>query len=177
MREFYISKIIDNAIIGVLIAMIVFYWRGAMGIGMFLNAKLIDQYRQNITKYQYYLSIVESKNLDAEFIILKEDTIKKYNKSIFWHYIYVVICFVVLFGVLSFAYTAERGIINSILSQDLIVKSGLIAVFLLLIGRLLIIAHTARGRIEIGNIANMEISALIKLAEENAIPKEEENGK
>jgi len=171
MCEFYIYKIVDNAIVGILIAMIVFYWRGAMGVGVFLNAKLINKYRQNIMKYQYYSSIAEE-GFDRAYISLKENVTEKYNKSIYWHYFYSFICFGILIGVLSFAYITEEGIVGSILSQGNWVKAGSIVIFLFLMGWLLVISHTARGGIEFEDIADMKVSAMIKFIEEGKTPEE-----
>ncbi|SFV86446.1 hypothetical protein MNB_SUP05-SYMBIONT-4-1274 [hydrothermal vent metagenome] len=143
-----------------------------MGVGVFLNARLVDRYRQNISKYQYYLAIVRGIP-DKAYIFSTKSTIEKYNKSVNWHYGYAFACFVVLTGILSFAHIFKNGIIGSILlHENFIIRVGFMVIFLFLVGLLLKISHIARGRIEIEDIADMKVSALIKFIEEGKTPEE-----
>ena len=89
-----------------LIGSIVFYWRGAMGVGGFLNAQYINRLREYELKYLKYARMLtdEAKTGDEKFIIPsgvkndREEAKSIYKKNVTAHYLFaLLLIFVLLF--------------------------------------------------------------------------------
>lgn len=88
MCDFYIYKIIDNGIIALLFFMAVFYWRGAMGVGAFLNARAVDKDREALNKFNQYVTYQTKRDelIDSTAISKNNIIEKRYRKSIRTYY-------------------------------------------------------------------------------------------
>lgn len=143
MCEFYIYKIADNTIIALLFAMVIFYWRSAMGVGSFLNAQVVNKDRKTLIKYNQYVTLKTQQSEKIDPIEINKNSIVegRYKKSVRTYYAlaFVNITFVVLLFVLS--YRLEEGIIGALIVIPAIWQTMLNVVFLALFAFLFKFSH------------------------------------
>lgn len=175
MCEFYIYKIADNAIIAFLFATALFYWRGGMGVGLFLNAKVVNQDRETLIKYNQYVALLTKKSQDiAPKEVAKNSIVEdRYKKSIRIYYGLAVANIIFVIGLFVLSYRLEEGVIGAVIAIAVGWQVMIILIFILSFILLLKFAHLKYAVIGVSDENYQHMEELLLEAKKSKVTRGE----
>lgn len=175
MCDFYIYKIIDNGIIALLFFMAIFYWRGAMGVGAFLNARVVDKDREALNKFNQYIAYqIKRSEFIGSSAMSKNNVIeKRYRRSIRIYYGIGLVNIVFLILLLVLSYFLNEGIVGSLLIIAGYWQFMVVIVFLILLGLLFKFSHLKRNIVSNSNEGLQDMEELLSEAKKKQNDKKE----
>lgn len=146
-------QVFDTLTVAYFTFAISFFWRGAIGVGSFNNAKLMCQYRQLFLSEKVYCSITGSLG-DKKYVNALKNKHWLYVAAVVLHYVATLIVLAFLANYVFLISQDPSGNIASIYYSDWINILGIVAIFFII----LFVAHMPIERF-------VEIETLIKKIE------------